>query len=162
MQSSVRIFGPSMSVRIGQAMFLEPKEQLKMGRGKKTVVAKRAMLMVAAASTAVVLCGCPPTYDVETGDWVFNFSGFPIFVSFGLTLHPNGTATPYESTVGYGTLQGTWTWQSDGVNIWFYQNNNGDEFTYAGTLLSETSAYGDIYEERSRDPIGQWQAARDD
>lgn len=133
-----------------------------MVRKQARTLAHRFRFSLAAIAAAAALSGCPPTYDVETGDWVFHLSYFPMEITHGLTLHPDGSATPYEAVPGYGAFPGDWTWQTNGQQIWFYQNVNGDEYTYGGTLLSEVAAYGNIYQARSRNPIGQWEAVHDD
>lgn len=121
----------------------------------------RITLVMVVFGSSLLLLGCPAGYDVETGDWLLHFSPFPIHITFGLTLHPDGSATPYESVPGYGTLPGTWTWQTNGIRIWIYQNNQGNEYTYAGTLVSELAAYGEVFEGDNRTPIGTWEGARD-
>lgn len=118
----------------------------------------------ALATVLVMFAGCPLTYEVQLGDWILHQTPFPQPITFGLTLEADGDAIPYEETAGYGALPGTWTWATNGYNIWFTQNNNGTFYTYYGKLLSETSAYGDIYEgsyDGNTDrTIGTWEAAR--
>ena len=126
---------------------------------------RRYRMATALAAVAVMFAGCPITYQVELGDWIIHLSDFPIHITHGLTLDVDGDATPYEATPGYGTLPGTWTWATNGYNIWFMQFVNGESYTYHGKLLSESSATGKTYEGsyngNTNQSIGEWEAVRD-
>jgi hypothetical protein len=134
-------------------------------REEATRVLTKSILAAALMSTAAGMSGCPLTYEVQIGNWILHQTPFPQHITFGLTLEADGDAIPYEETAGYGALPGTWSWATNGHNIWFTQNNNGTFYTYYGELLSETSAYGEIYEgsyDGNTDrAIGSWEAARD-
>jgi hypothetical protein len=116
-------------------------------------------------AVALMFAGCPLTYEVALGNWIIHLSGFPVYITHGLTLEEDGDAIPYESVSGYGVLPGTWTWATNGHNIWFTQNYDGNFYTYYGELLSETSAYGDTYEGsyqgNTGNAVGTWEAALD-
>lgn len=124
--------------------------------------AKRLALTAVLAGSAISMSGCPLTYDVELGDWIIHLSIFPLHITHGLTLERDGDAIPYENVPGYGALPGTWTWATNGHNIWFTQNNNGQYYTYYGTLQSGTAATGKTYEGNYQGntglEIGTWEA----
>lgn len=119
----------------------------------------------ALAAVAVMFAGCPLTYEVQLGDWLIHQTPFPLHITHGLTLERDGDAIPFENVPGYGALPGTWTWATNGHNIWFTQNYNNQFFTYYGTLQSETAATGKIYEGSYQgdngQEIGTWEAIRD-
>jgi len=119
----------------------------------------------ALAILAVMFAGCPLSYQVVPGNWIIHFSDFPLHITYGLTLEEDGDAIPYESVPGYGALPGTWTWATNGHNIWFSQTNTSNTITHFGTLQSETSATGKTYDGSYQGDngmeIGTWEAVQE-
>jgi hypothetical protein len=119
-------------------------------------IARMAVLF----SLALLLAGCPGpgTSPMVLGDWVFVFSHLPFQHSYGLTLHADGTATPFQSYVGLGSLPGTWHWAKEGVLVWFDQSWDGKFIQLSGTLQSTTTAEGVITDLGRDEVIGEWAA----
>lgn len=112
----------------------------------------------AVALVAITLTGCPPTYSVVPGDWVLAFSTIPLGITYGLTLHEDGGATPYESTPSEGAMRGAWAWKSNGVQMTFYQFTGGKQFVYEGELYADSAAAGSWREADSQLVLGNWDA----
>ena len=123
---------------------------------------RKTLVCLVAICAALSFSGCPLTYEIVLGDWVFNFSTLPIGQSYGLTLNFDGSATPYESTPNGGILPGTWSWTTNGHDLLLMQNNKGNFFDYDGELLSDTSAAGSWVNSGNPNVIlGQWQGVLD-
>jgi hypothetical protein len=113
---------------------------------------------VAISVCACAFAGCPPLYDITLGDWVFQFSTRPPGQTHGLTLHPDQTATAFESVPNGGVLAGTFTWESNGRRFRVFQDDFGEQYVFDGQLASETSASGELRRVGSLEVLATWEA----
>jgi len=103
---------------------------------------KRLLYPLTLIGVAIAGAGCPPRYEVVTGNWVLFFPSESEGIGYGLTLNDDASAIPYVATVDEGKLPGIWTWASDGVYIRFYQYlpDLQKNWIYSARLTSATSA----------------------
>jgi len=121
-------------------------------------MAKRFVFAMALLMVTISFSSCPPTFNIMLGDWVIQFSTFPLGSTNGLTLNADGTATPFQSYPGGGVYTGNWTWESNGRNVTFRQFNAASQVILSGQLQSDTTATGVVRSAETSGNFGDWDA----
>jgi hypothetical protein len=98
---------------------------------------KQFTLSLVAVVLLLVLTGCPGGSPLA-GSWVITQAGG--ITEYGLELNADGTADPFTVT---GTLNGTFTWESDGTRVLFHQVTvSNDMIVWSALILSDTNLSG--------------------
>jgi len=86
----------------------------------------------------LILPSCPGAPSALVGEWVITQAGGS--TEYGLELNADGTADPFTVT---GTLNGIFTWESDGTRVLFHQVTvSNDMITWSALILSDTNLSG--------------------
>ena len=118
---------------------------------------KRVVFTVALLAVASSFSGCP-RFNIVLGNWELQWLTFTPGVTFGLTLNADRTITPYLTSPTGGLLIGNWEWTSNGSRVSFFSNDPGNQMSFSGQLLSDTSAAGDVMVQGEPDVFGDWEA----
>lgn len=116
---------------------------------------KRSILSITILTVSILtLAGCPASFEIALGSWVFDSPNF--FYPAGFVLNANGTATNFLTNPSAEPWQGTWEWESDGKNLSLFDSSAADGFVFEGRLQSETTASGILRHADESNALVNW------